>query len=435
MASERPGIALFEDTLVPELGPIVLVRPVFDLVLGAMTLRERIEQVAGQKAQAAIVRPRLAALLAQSDLVELHSDVPQLLVNAAWVADGATWEEVQGLEAGAALASGDGRIVALRPAPRMKEFSGVADGRIHPSASGVSVNAAPGARLLRHCWELIGWQQEMLRADLSRLGEEVGGPVGAGPALGRDLRVLPEGYGSEAGLQVRGRRVLVEEGVSIEGPAVLDSRDGTILLRRDAHIMPFSLLEGPLLVDEGASVLGGLISASFVGPFCRVRGEMESSVMLGWSNKAHDGFLGHSYVGSWVNIGALTTTSDLKNNYRIVRMGAPGEARSTGLIKVGSLIADHVKTAIGTLLGAGTVIGLGSSLFGASEMGPRWVPSFLWGLGPDATIHDLERFLRTAEVTYRRRGRSLSEQERGVLREAFEATCEERETWLRSRGD
>lgn len=450
MPPERGGVVLFEDALVSQLGPIVLGRPVFDLVLGAMTLRRRIEGAGGCRIHAAFVRPHLVPLLPQAGLRDQRKDVPaagagrsprgeptggapgvaapQLWVNGALVADEAVWERLWALEEGRALCGPDGRLVGLRAGPEAADPLPVLEEGAQPGASGFSVDIAPDVRFLRHSWDLIGWQVETLSADLSRRADRLG-------TSEEGLRVLPETEGAIPGVTVRGPRVLAAESARIEGPAVLDSREGPILIRGDGRIGPFSVLEGPVVVDVGAQVLGGSVASSYIGPHCRVRGEIESSVLLGWSNKAHDGFVGHSYLGSWVNLGALTTTSDLKNNYGVVRMPEAGELQSTGRIKVGSLIADHAKTAIGTLLGAGTVIGLGSNLFGASRDVPRWVPSFVWGVGSVAQPYELERFLSTAEAVYGRRGQALSQEERNMLREAFRATEEEREAWLRSEGN
>ena len=458
MTSEQRGIVLFEDAAAARLGPIALVRPVFDLVLGAMTLRRRTELIAGQCISAALVRPHLSSLLGATGLRDARKGLAvgedaaahsreandsrglaaapmPLLINAALVMDEDIWEHVRALQPGEGRAWQDGRIVALVPTSDASAASDAllaAEGALDPVASGFSIEPLPEARLLRHPWELIAWQMEALQADLSRLARESRG--GAAPGI---HALLSEEDSSEPGLHIRGRAVLVEEGASIESPVALDSRSGPILIRRNARIAPFSFLEGPLLVEHGAVVLGGRVASAYLGPHCRVRGEVASSVILGWSNKVHDGFLGHAYLGHWVNLGAMTTNSNLKNNYGIVRMyegnaaGGIGDMLPTGLTKVGCILADHVKTAIGTLLVSGTVIGLGTNLFGLSGMAPKWVPSFVWGGRPGAQPYELERFLKTAATVYSRRDRELSRAERSVLREAFRATEQERDVWLR----
>jgi UDP-N-acetylglucosamine diphosphorylase/glucosamine-1-phosphate N-acetyltransferase len=408
------GIVLFEDGLAGRLGPLVLNRPVFDLVLGATTLRRRIERELGGPARAARVRPHLAALLPEAGLTSASERPGDFWVNAALGADpGPAWAAVRSLGLGEALRSGEGRLLALRVGRRGVPAAALSDpdeGGAALAEVGYAVRTADQARCLAHAWELIGWQVQALVRDLAI--EEGHGRGGQGHG--------GQGHGGD----------VVAAGAQVEAPVFFDCRQGPIVVRPGARVAAFSRLEGPAWIGEGAQVLGGRVAGSYIGPGCRVRGEIEASVLLAWSNKAHEGFVGHSYIGSWVNLGALTTTSDLKNNYGDVRMREEGERRSTGLMKVGSILADHVKTAIGTLLGAGTVVGLGANLFGGGGVMPAWVPSFAWGVGERAGVHDLERFLQTAVTVYGRRQRTLSAAERSALAEAFATSAPEREVWL-----
>jgi NDP-sugar pyrophosphorylase family protein len=146
-------------------------------------------------------------------------------------------------------------------------------------------------------------------------------------------------------------------------------------------------LEGPTYVGAGTRVLGGFVRGSVFGPECRVRGEIASTVFLGYSNKAHDGFVGHSVVGHWVNLGAGTTTSNLKNTYGPVRLEVSGAKIETGRTNLGTLFGDHAKTAIGTMLATGSVVGAGANVFGAT-VPPRHVPAFAWGCTGDRVTED-----------------------------------------------
>jgi UDP-N-acetylglucosamine diphosphorylase/glucosamine-1-phosphate N-acetyltransferase len=171
--------------------------------------------------------------------------------------------------------------------------------------------------------------------------------------------------------------------------------------------------------------LGGSVGNVTIGPSCRVRGEISNSVLLGFVNKAHDGYIGHAYIGSWVNLGAFTTNSDLKNNYGTVRVHTGGGAVDTGLLKVGCFLGDHVKTGIGTLLPTGCVMGAGSNFFGGG-MAPPNVPPFSWGSADGLEKYDIDRFLDTAAVAMSRRGVTLEEDGRTLLRRAWERTRSER---------
>jgi hypothetical protein len=153
-----------------------------------------------------------------------------------------------------------------------------------------------------------------------------------------------------------------------------------------------------------------------------VRGEVADSVFAGFINKAHDGYIGHALLGRWVNLGAFTTNSDLKNNYRPVRVWTPDGERDTQMLKVGCFLGDHVKTSIGTVLNTGTVIGAGSNVYGGI-MPPTVVPPFSWGSGPDLRDHQCDKFMQTAERAMARRDLALTPGVRRILQEAWRATA------------
>jgi hypothetical protein len=159
-------------------------------------------------------------------------------------------------------------------------------------------------------------------------------------------------------------------------------------------------------------VLGGFIRASILGPRSVVRGEVSSTIFHGDANKGHDGFVGHSVVGRWVNLGAGTTTSNLKNTYGIVRLSIAGTVVDTGRQFLGSLIGDHAKTAIGTMLPTGTVIGAGASVFG--EGLTKYVPPFSWGANGQEQLPE-EGFLRIAERVMPRRDVAVTTEHRASL--------------------
>lgn len=218
-------------------------------------------------------------------------------------------------------------------------------------------------------------------------------------------------------------RVVLGEGVEVEPSVVLNTVDGPIVLAEGVRVRAHSRIAGPFYAGPDSTILGGSVSASSLGPCCKVRGEVESSVVLGFANKAHDGFLGHSIVGRWANLGAMTTNSDLKNNYGPVRALVRRRPVETGLLKGGCLLGDHVRTGIGTLLTAGSVVEAGANLFGAGGVAPKYVPPFSWGAGSGATPYDIERFLDATERIMLRRGVTLSEGMRSLYRRAFAETA------------
>jgi UDP-N-acetylglucosamine diphosphorylase/glucosamine-1-phosphate N-acetyltransferase len=203
---------------------------------------------------------------------------------------------------------------------------------------------------------------------------------------------------------------------------VLGNHTGPIYIGAGSEILPHCYLEGPLfiapdcVVSAGTSLRGG----SSFGPVSRLGGEISQTIFQGYSNKQHDGFLGHAHVGQWVNLGAGTTNSNLKNNYSEVKIGVGGELVGTGQQHVGCFIGDHAKTAIGTMLNTGTVIGIGSNLFEAG-FPPRFVPSFHWGGAEHLVLVPLGRVLEIARLMMARRNRTLTEAEEELISRHYES--------------
>jgi len=211
----------------------------------------------------------------------------------------------------------------------------------------------------------------------------------------------------------------VERGASIEPYVVFDGSAGPILVRRGATVASFTRLVGPCYVGEDSTV-GGRVAATSIGEHCRVHGEVSMTIFLGHANKSHDGFVGHSYLGRWTNLGASTVTSNLKNTYGNVALWTPRGVRDTGMQFLGTLLGDHAKTAIATRLTTGTVIGAGANVF-ATSMTPKVVAPFSWGGGSDASVYDVDKFLRVAERVMSRRHVTLSERARRWLAAAYAA--------------
>jgi len=243
-------------------------------------------------------------------------------------------------------------------------------------------------RLLEWVWDLVLETPDQLVRDLAT-AEQATAPS------------LPAGVYLQGGHPVfLGRDVRIEPGT------LFDTRDGPICLGDAVEVRAGTRLAGPLCVGHHSRLLGGSFEAISAGPYSYLRGEVAETVVLGYSNKAHDGFLGHAYIGKWVNLGAFTTNSDLKNNYGSVKVWTPFGVQDTGKMKVGCFLGDHVKTGIGLLLSTGTVVGAGANVFG-SVMPPRYVQPFSWGEGSDLTEYRLTEFLATAGMAMGRRGLDL----------------------------
>ena len=291
----------------------------------------------------------------------------------------------------------DGSIAAVRLA---QDASGTELGDGSRSleslrAAGTRVVDIPG-RWVEHVWELVTQLVAQLRDDIDALGPHLtcAHPAGA--------------------IVIGGGGVYVERGADVEPQVVFDVTSGPVLVRRGAHVRAFTRLVGPCAVLENASVLGDRVSACSIGEWSVIRGEISETVVLGHSNKGHEGFVGHSYLGRWVNLGAGTITSNLKNTYGSVQLWTPAGIRHTGASKLGSMIGDHAKTGIGTRLTTGTVIGAGANVFG-SEMPPKNVPPFSWVDGKQVTEFRLHKFLEIATRAMSRRSVALSERGRRQL--------------------
>ena len=252
---------------------------------------------------------------------------------------------------------------------------------------------------LRGAWDLITALEHFLPGDCTDAMADGPEPVPDGSiVLGDPAEVACFG-------------ALVEPGV------VFDVRQGPVILEAGVQVLSGTRLEGPLFVGPESVLMGGVIRQSAIGPKCRVHGEIGACIFMGYANKSHDGFVGHSVIGQWVNLGAGTITSNLKNTYGEVRLDLPGGRIETGRMNLGTLFGDHVKTAIGTLLSTGTVIGTGANVLGPHPA--RWIAPFTWGSEVDTgerTRLDCEGFLKVARRVLPRRRIEVTEELEASLR-------------------
>ena len=218
--------------------------------------------------------------------------------------------------------------------------------------------------------------------------------------------------------------IFIEEGASIRA-AILNAEDGPIYIGKNAQIHEGAIIKDAFALCEGSHVnMGAKIKGdSTIGPYSKVGGEISNSVIFGYSNKGHDGFLGNSVIGEWCNLGADTNTSNLKNNYTAVKLWNynTGRFANTGLQFCGLMMGDHAKCGINTMFNTGTVVGVGANVFGSGY--PRnFVPSFAWGGASGLTTFQLSKFYEVAEAVMKRRGVELDDSEREMLHTIFEDT-------------
>jgi UDP-N-acetylglucosamine diphosphorylase/glucosamine-1-phosphate N-acetyltransferase len=271
-------------------------------------------------------------------------------------------------------------------------------------------------QMVRHLWELVEQNGEQIDLDVWLSGPQ---------RLRYDDSAITLVGPSD--------RLWVDPAARIEPHVVADVSGGPVVIDEGAVVSAFTRLEGPCYVGPGTHLFGAKIRAgTSLGPNCRVGGEVEASVILGHSNKYHDGFLGHAYVGEWVNLGAGTSNSDLRNDYGEVSVTVRGERVGTGRTKVGCFLGDHTKSGLGTLLNTGTSAGAFCNLLPVGGLLPRHVPSFadVWN-GSLVENKDVDALLQTASVAMGRRGQNLTEAHREAYRALFEQTAAQRRAAIR----
>jgi UDP-N-acetylglucosamine diphosphorylase/glucosamine-1-phosphate N-acetyltransferase len=406
--SGSPILILFDDAVALDWMPFALTRPAGEMLFGAATLRSRAESALGLACYGYVGARHLSGFdeegapsFVEPNTIPADRDRIFLCARAALepnaempASDHPTLLRVGGVTAGWFAPAGT-------PAPPREFLERTSDW----NETDAPVHTLDG-RLLLTPWDLMQRNADRVSRDFV--------------AGGGTISEIPAGV---ATIGPSDQRFRCGADVTIEPGVVLDFTNGPIWLSEGVRIVAFTRVAGPTWIGPHTTLLGGPFAAVSIGPRCKVHGEVEETVFLGYSNKAHDGFLGHSCVGRWVNLGALTTNSDLKNNYGAVRVATPAGVVDTGMTKVGCFLGDHVKTAIGTMIGTGTVVGAGSSLFGDARP-PTDVPPFAWGSAGAPGSYEVARFLDTAGTVMRRREVDLSDGMRAVLRAAWEKTAD-----------
>ncbi len=221
--------------------------------------------------------------------------------------------------------------------------------------------------------------------------------------------------------------IVIEEGAEIKSGAILDASAGPIFIDKDATVFPNAVVEGPVFLGEKAQIksCARIYENVSIGKVSKVGGEVEDSIILPYSNKQHSGFIGHAYLGSWVNLGADTNCSDLKNNYGTVKAYVNGEVVNSGSQFLGVIMGDHSKTAINTMFNTGTTVGFSCNIFGAG-FPDKYIPSFSWGGSDAVTTYDIERSIETAKRVMQRRSKDMHESEEKLFRKIFDLTKKER---------
>ena len=213
------------------------------------------------------------------------------------------------------------------------------------------------------------------------------------------------------------KNIHISDSAKISAGVILDASEGPIIIDENAFVDIGVMIKGNTYIGKNSKInpgakLNGEIS---IGPYCKIGGEVEATIFHGYSNKQHDGYIGHSYIGEWVNLGANTNNSDLKNNYGKIKFDLGFKKIDTNEMFIGSMIGDFSKIGISTMLNTGTYIGMGANVFG-SGFQDKLVQSFSWG---KKEVTDFKKFLSTLEVVKSRRDKNISEKEKNLLRTLY----------------
>lgn len=394
-------IYLYDDACARTFEPFALTRPTGEMRAGALLVRERWERALGARVAGHVSSPHLAHFEEPGAPPVLTSGV---LPRGSWLANARFAPALAALHSPDEVLAGD-KLAAVRLA-RDVEVAALHDGTANIGSyayqSGIrhEVTASAGW-WMSEVWDYVAHLVPMLEHDLPVLGA----------AMATDL---PAGA-----IRVGAHAVYVEAGAEIEGGVCFDVAAGPVLVRAGARIQAFTRLVGPLYIGAGCTVTTDRIASSSIGDVCKVHGEVSNSIFIGHANKGHDGFVGHSILGRWVNLGAGTITSNLKNTYGTVQLWTPDGVRETGLQFLGTLFGDHTKTGIGLHLTTGTVLGAGANVFG-SVMPPKAVAPFSWGEAGAFAEYRLDKFLDVAARMMSRRHVELTEQARAQLTAAYD---------------
>ena len=383
-------ITIFEDQDYQSLFPININRASFEFRCGAFTNIERVQNLLSpEDSIQLIVRDELASLI--------RSRYPNVIVNPNTISSG-IWLNGRGLWTKKILKeiifdltySKDDCIMAVyakEEIPSAQLFTHLEDAGI--------VTTELDIQYIKNVWDGIFFQSDIINSDTEYFIDYNRGNVHPSVAIDN------------------GDKIFLGENVEVRAGSVLDARSGSIIIEDYSLLDIGSLVQGPIyigphcIINPGSKLRGNVT----LGPMCKIGGEVEDVIFQGYSNKQHDGFLGHSYIGEWVNLGANTNNSDLKNNYSNIRLKIGENIIETDKQFLGTIMGDYSRTGISTMLNTGTIIGLGANIFGEGFQS-KYIPSFQWGR-EDRT--DLENFLLVVDRMKKRRNIKMSNQEKEFL--------------------
>ena len=380
---------LFDGPVRNQFLPFTFTRPVADMRIGILTIREKWEKYL-HTTTSTITEDYLAD---RWPMVEMEENV---MINASFLPTAELVEQIKNLQPKEAIFYDEDVVAFFAYEEQDVEFD---------KCSSIELEGNPFR--LEHSWDIFKLNGEAIAADFELLTAE------------RKSQSI-----SKTNQVIAPENIFLEEGAKVEC-AILNASEGPIYIGVGAEIMEGSIVRGPFALCEHATLKMGakIYGPTTVGSHSKVGGEVNNSVIFGYSNKGHDGFLGNSVLGEWCNLGADTNTSNLKNNYAEVRLWDydSGRFASTGLQFCGLMMGDHSKCGINTMFNTGTVVGVSANIFGAGF--PRnFIPSFSWGGSAGTTTYLTSKAFEVAEKVMARRGIEFTEEDKAILEHIFEET-------------
>ena len=414
----KKALIIFEDSDSHNLTPLTLLRPSYFLRPGIRFLYEKYLDNFNEYKPFLFCRSEIADLTSQMTTIPVNRFVDDDFEEIIFI-NGRVKENPEFMLAlkkaarNVVLVSGD-RTVAFKILGKISkqdsdllaagELGGFLN-RLRETAEELDV-VVP---MYQYLWEIVGDIKNEIRNDFDFFKEKNPGEG----FLSEDFRNR-----SFQGVElINPKDIYISTDAQLLPGIVLDASRGPIFVGSRVRIEPHTYLVGPSYIGKESILVGGKITGCSIGPVCRVGGEVEETVIQGYTNKYHAGFIGHAYLGEWINLGAMTTNSDLKNNYGNISVSINGNMIDTGLLKVGSFIGDFTKTAIGTLLNTGINIGVSCNIIADGLVTDKEIPSFTWYSLRRRMAYNFARAITTIERTMARRNCELSDAARKRLKE------------------
>ena len=385
---------LFDDSTRINLLPLTFTRPVADIRIGILTIREKWEKVLKAKTST-----KTEDYLAKKFPLEFAIDEDNFWINGSFCPNEIVLKEIKSLKPNQALLTSNMVIAANSGSDKNFDYNSISDYK--------KVESNTKAVQIKNPWDIFSKNGEAIKSDFDLI------------TTGRKSLAL-----SPTNKVIGVENIFIEEGAKVEC-AILNASTGPIYIGKEAEIMEGSIVRGPFALGEHSTLKMGakIYGPTTIGPHSKVGGEINNSVVFGFSNKAHDGFLGNAVIGEWCNIGADSNNSNLKNNYAEVKLWNYEKERFvlTGLTFCGLIMGDHSKCGINTMFNTGTVVGVNANIFGAGF--PRnFIPDFSWGGAAGFTIYKVKDAIEVATLVFERRGMAFNEIEKDILAHVFELT-------------